>query len=67
MLLEFGKHTFAAGTIECVSEARKASGRPGEVHEVTIRTRSGFDCKALFENKQLAEEARGQAISYLPT
>lgn len=65
MLLEFGNHTFAAGTIECVSNPRKASGRPGEIHEVTIRTRSGFDCKSSFDTKALAEQARDEAIAYL--
>jgi len=64
MLLEFGGYTFAAGTLECVSEVTK-SKQPGDLFEVTIRTRSGFALTKKFPTKAGASKARDELLTRL--
>ena len=64
MLLEFGGYTFAAGTLECVSDVEK-SREPGDLFEVTIRTRSGFELTKKFPTKAGASKARDELLTRL--
>lgn len=64
MLLEFSGYTFATGTIECVSDVRKSS-EPGDLYELGIRSRSGFELVKKFPTKAGAEQARGQLLTQL--
>ena len=64
MLLEFSGYTFAAGTIECVGDVRK-SAEPGDLYELSIRTRSGFELVKKFPTKAGAEKARDQLLTQL--
>lgn len=64
MLLEFSGYTFAAKSIECVSDIRK-SDDPGDLYELSIRTRSGFEISKRFATKAGAEKARDQLLTQL--
>ena len=64
MLLEFSGYTFAAGTIECVSDVRK-SPEPGDLYELAIRSRSGFELTRKFATKAAAEKVRDDLLSQL--
>ena len=64
MLLEFGGYTFAAGMLECVSDVVK-SEQPGDLYEVTIRTRSGFELTKAFPTKAGASKARDDLLTRL--
>jgi hypothetical protein len=64
MLLEFGGYTFAAGTLECVSEVRK-SEEPGDLFELTVRTRSGFELTKTFPTRAGASKARDELLTRL--
>jgi hypothetical protein len=64
MLLEFGGYTFAAGTLECVSDVHK-SAEPGDLFEVTLRTRSGFELTKKFPTKAGASKARDELLTRL--
>ena len=64
MLLEFGGYTFSAGTLECVSDVRK-SPQPGDLYELHIRTRSGFEVTRTFPTRAGAEKARGELLTRL--
>lgn len=64
MLLEFNGYTFAAGSIECVSDVRKAD-EPGDLYEIGIRTRSGFELVKKFPTKAGAQKARDQLLTQL--
>jgi hypothetical protein len=64
MLLEFGGYTFAAGALECVSDVMK-SKEPGDMYEVTIRTRSGFERTKTFPTKAGASKARDDLLTRL--
>jgi hypothetical protein len=64
MLLEFSGYTFAAGTLECVSDVRKSED-PGDLYELSIRTRSGFELGKRFATKAGAEKARDELLTYL--
>ena len=64
MLLEFGGYTFAAGALECVSDVVK-SDEPGDLYEITIRTRSGFECSKKFPTKAGATKARDELLTQL--
>jgi hypothetical protein len=64
MLLEFGGYTFAAGALECVSDVVK-SEQPGDLYEVTIRTRSGLERTKTFPTKAGASKARDELLTRL--
>ena len=64
MLLEFGGYTFAAGTLECVSDVEK-SPEPGDLYQVTLRTRSGFELTRKFPTKAGASKARDELLTRL--
>ena len=64
MLFEFGGYTFAPGIIECVSEVRE-SGAPGDLYEVLLRTRSGFEVVQHFPTRAGALKARDELLSQL--
>jgi hypothetical protein len=64
MLLEFSGYTFAAGTLECVSDVKKAK-EPGDLFEVTLRTRSGFELTKKFPTKAGASKARDELLTRL--
>jgi hypothetical protein len=64
MLLEFGGYTFAAGTLECVGDVVK-SEQPGDLFEVSIRTRSGFMLTKTFPTKAGASKARDELLTRL--
>jgi hypothetical protein len=64
MLLEFGGYTFSAGALECVSDVRK-SPHPGDLFELQIRTRSGFEVIKTFPTKAGATKARDELLTRL--
>ena len=64
MLLEFGGYTFSAGTLECVSDVRK-SPEPGDLYEVSLRTRSGLDVTKHFPTRAGAQKARDELLTRL--
>ena len=64
MLLEYGGFTFAPGVIECVGEVRKADV-PGDLYEVLLRTRSGFEVVKHFPTRAGAQKARDELLSQL--
>lgn len=64
MLLEFGGYTFSAGSLECVSDVRK-SPEPGDLFELNIRTRSGFEVTKTFPTKAGAAKARDELLTRL--
>ena len=64
MLLEYGGYTFAAGVLECVGEVRKADV-PGDLYEVLLRTRSGFEVVKHFPTLAGAQKARDELLSQL--
>ena len=64
MLLEFGGYTFSTGALECVSDVRK-SPEPGDLFEIHIRTRSGFELRKTFPTKAGAAKARDELLSHL--
>ena len=64
MLLEFSGYTFAPGTIECVSDVRK-SDEPGDLYELAIRSRSGFELVKKFPTRAGAQKARDELLSQL--
>ena len=64
MLLEFGGYTFSAGTLECVSDVLK-SDKPGDLYEIHIRTRSGFEVSKAYPTRAGAEKARGELLTRL--
>ena len=55
---------FAAGTLECVSDVKKST-KPGDLYEVSIRTRSGFELKKTFPTKAGASKARDELLTRL--
>ena len=64
MLLEFGGYTFSAGSLECVSDVRK-SPEPGDLFEIHVRTRSGFEVRKTFPTKAGASKARDELLTRL--
>ena len=64
MLLEFGGYTFAPGVFECVSEVRKSEA-PGDLYEVVLRTRSGFEVVNHFPTRAGAQKARDDLLTQL--
>jgi hypothetical protein len=64
MLLEFGGYTFSAGSLECVSDVRK-SPQPGDLYELHIRTKSGFEVTKTFSTKAGADKARDELLTRL--
>jgi hypothetical protein len=64
MLLEFAGYTFAAGTIECVSGVEK-SEEPGDLYELRLRTRSGFELTRRFPTRAGADKARDDLLARL--
>lgn len=64
MLLEFGGYTFSTGVLECVSDVRKAP-EPGDLYEIHLRTRSGFEVRKTFPTKAGASKARDELLSRL--
>jgi len=64
MLLEFGGYTFSAGALECVSDVQK-SPEPGDLFEIRIRTRSGFEVRKTFATKAGASKARDELLTRL--
>ena len=64
MLLEFAGYTFAAGTLECVSDVHKAE-EPGDLYELIVRTRSGFELRKTFPTQAGASKARDELLTRL--
>ena len=64
MLLEFGGYTLAPNALECIGEVRK-SAEPGDLYELRIRTRSGFEISKRFATKAAAANARDDLLTQL--
>ena len=65
MLFEFGGHTFAARVLEVVGPVQKSPNKPGDIHQVMVRTQSGFERTELFDSKEAATKAREVAVAHL--